>query len=281
MGLARWTRLVLDRSGTAFKPLFAGVDGDSLLEDDPVGEFLSHKKGGTFQLEDEEGGEGAQASLEPRVTRAEGGDIEALEPAVADLEQSPEEQELEAEDLELMPLDEGKAGAVELEEEAEEVAAAADEALRFLEDESEEPVETTGDGFRVLQVKGETVEMAAVSDDESRIVEAENWDIEAPASGGNDPRTLETEGQEVDVAAPGGDDLVAVEGKEQKVEISGSPQVEEAQGDGEVDSLLDVFKSEPLAENPISVLAQGLEDTDIYSLLEEMKGIADNVRKSP
>lgn len=281
MGLARWTRLVLDRSGTAFKPLFAGVDGDSLLEDDPVGEFLSHKKGGTFQLEDEEGGEGAQASLEPRVIRAEGGDTGALEPAVADLEQShPEEQELEAEDLGLMPLDEGEAGAVELEEEAEEVAAATDEALRFLEDESEEAVETTGDGFRVLQVKGETVEMAAVSDDDPRIIETENRGIEAPASGGNDPRTLE-EGQEVDVAAPGGDDLEAVEGKEQKVEISGSPQVEEVQGDEEANSLLDVFKSEPLAENPISVLAQGLEDTNIYSLLEEMKGIADNVRKSP
>ena len=102
MGLARWTRLVLDRSGTAFGALFAGVDGDSLLEDDPVGEFLSHKKDGTFQLGDEEGGEEAQASLEPRVTRAVGGDTEALEPAVADLEQSPEEQELEAEDLGLM-----------------------------------------------------------------------------------------------------------------------------------------------------------------------------------
>ncbi len=279
MGLARWTRLALDRPGTAFRALFAGVDGDSLLEEDPVGEFLSHKKDGTFQLGDEEGGEEAQASLEPRVTRAEGGDTEALEPAVADLEQSPEEQELEAEDLGLMSLDEDEEGAVELEEEAEEVAAATDEALRFLEDESEEAVETTDDGLRVLQVKGETVEMAAVADDEPRVVEAENRGIEAPASGDNDPRTLETEGQEVDVAAPGGDDLEAVEEKGQKVEISGSPQVKEAQGDEE-DSLLEVFKSEPLAENPISVLAQGLEDTNIYSLLEEMKGIADNVRKS-
>lgn len=270
---------MLDRSWTALEALFAGVDDDSLLEDDPVGEFLSHKKDGTLQLGDEEGGDEAQASLEPRVTKAEGGDTEALEPAVADLEQSPEEQELEAEDLGLMPLDEDEAGAVELEEEAEEVAAATDEALRFLEDESEEAVETTGDGLRVLQVKGETVEMAAMADDEPRVVEAENRDIEAPVSGDNDPRTLETEGQEVDVAAPGGDDLEAVEGKGQKVEISGSPQVKEAQGDEE-DSLLEVFKSEPLSENPISVLAQGLEDTDIYSLLEEMKGIADNVRKS-
>jgi len=239
VGLARWTRLVLDRSGTAFRALFAGVDGDSLLEEDPVGEFLSHKKDGTFQLEDEEGGKEEQASLEPRVTRAEGGDTEALEPAAADLEQSPEEQELEAEDLGLMSLDEDEEGAVELEEEVEEVAAATDEALRFLEDESEE----------------------------------------APASGDNDPRTLETEEQEVDVAAPGGDDLEAVEEKGQKVKISGSPQVKEAQGDEE-DSLLEVFKSEPLSENPISVLAQGLEDTNVYSLLEEMKGIADEVKKS-
>lgn len=279
MGLARWTRLALDRSGTAFRALFAGVDGDSLLEEDPVGEFLSHKKDGTFQLEDEEGGKEEQVSLEPRVTRAEGGDTEALEPAAADLEQSPEEQELEAEDLGLMSLDEDEEGAVELEEEVEEVAAATDEALRFLEDESEETVETTDDRPRVLQVEGETVEMAAVADDEPRVVEAENRGVEAPASGDNDPRTLETEEQEVDVAAPSGDDLEAVEEKGQKVKISGSPQVKEAQGDEE-DSLLEVFKSEPLAENPISVLAQGLEDTNIYSLLEEMKAITDKVRKS-
>ncbi|MGB3129829.1 MAG: hypothetical protein WBC11_08950 [Dehalococcoidia bacterium] len=279
MGLARWARLALDRSGTAFGALFAGVDGDSLLEDDPVGEFLSHKKDGAFQLEDEEGGGEAQASLEPRVTKAEGGDTEALEPAAADLEQSPEEQELEAEDLGLMSLDEDEEGAVELEEEVEEVAAATDEALRFLEDESEEAGETTDDGLRVLQVEGETVEMAAVADDEPRVVEAENRGIEAPASGGNDPRTLDTEGQEVAVAELSDDDLEAVEEKEQKVEIAGSPQVGKAQGDEE-DSLLEVFKSEPLAENPISVLAQGLEDTNIYSLLEEMKAITDKVRKS-
>lgn len=278
---------MLDRSGTAFGALFAGVDGDSLLEDDPVGEFLSHKKDGTFQLGDEEGWEEAQASLEPQVTKAEGGDTEALEPAAADLEQSPEEQELEAEDLGLMSLEEDEEGAVELEEEAEEVAAATDEvaaatdeALRFLEDESEEAVETTDDGLRVLQVKGETVEMAAVADDEPQVVEAENRGIEAPASGDNDPRTLETEGQEVDVAAPSGDDLEAGEEEEQKAEISGSPQVKEAQGDEEVNSLLEVFKSEPLSENPISVLSKELDDANIYSLLEEMKGIADKVRKS-
>ena len=271
---------MLDRSGTAFGALFAGVDGNSLLEDDPVGEFLAHKKDGTFQLEDEEGGEEAQASLEPRVTRVEGGDTEALEPAVADLEQSIEEQELKLEDLGLTLLDEDEGGTVELEEEVEEVAVATDEALRFLEDESEEAVEATDDGLRVLQVEDETVEMAEMADDEPGVVEAENRGVEAPASGGNDPRTLETEGQEVDMAELSYDDLEAVEEKGQKVEISGSPQVGEAQGDEE-DSLLDVFKSEPLAESPISVLAQGLDDANIYSLLEEMKGIADKVRKSP
>ena len=69
MGLARWARLALDRPGTAFRALFAGVDGDSLLEDDPVGEFLSHKKDGAFQLGDEEGGEEAQASLTSSMKR--------------------------------------------------------------------------------------------------------------------------------------------------------------------------------------------------------------------
>ena len=270
---------MLDRQGTAFKALSAGVEDDSLLEEDPVGEFLSRKRDGAFQLGDEEGGEGAQASLEPRVTKAEGGDTEALEPAAADLEQSPEEQELEAEDLRLMSLDEDEEGAVELEEEVEEVAEATDEALRFLEDESKEAVEATDDGLRVLQVEDETVEMAAVADDEPRVVEAENRGIEAPASGGNDPRALETEEQEVDVAELSDDDLEAVEEKGQKVKISGSPQVKEAQGDEE-DSLLEVFKSEPLSENPISMLAQGLEDTNVYSLLEEMKAITDKVRKS-
>ena len=52
-------------------------------------------------------------------------------------------------------------------------------------------------------------------------------------------------------------------------------------GDEEVDGLLDVFRSEQISENPISELSRELSDTSVHSLLEEMKQIAEKVRKRP
>jgi hypothetical protein len=44
------------------------------------------------------------------------------------------------------------------------------------------------------------------------------------------------------------------------------------------DSLLDVFTSEELVETPVSRLSKDLSDLSIYSLLEETKQVAQNVR---
>jgi thymidine phosphorylase len=53
---------------------------------------------------------------------------------------------------------------------------------------------------------------------------------------------------------------------------------EESQQEDDVDSLLDVFKEEQVSDSPISALARSLEETDMYSLLEEAKWIANMVR---
>jgi len=114
-----------------------------------------------------------------------------------------------------------------------------EERVAQLEDEAGEIVEVTGAGLQALVAESESVEMAATTDAE--------------------PQTLEVEGQSAEAAAPS--------------------QGEEAPKDGEVDSLLDVFRTEQLSENPISALSRELSDTSVYSLLEEMKRIAEKVRK--
>ena len=114
-----------------------------------------------------------------------------------------------------------------------------EERVAQLEDEAGEIVEVTDAGLQALVAESESVEMAATTDAE--------------------PQTLEVEGQSAEAAAPS--------------------QGEEAPKDGEVDSLLDVFRTEQLSENPISALSRELSDTSVYSLLEEMKQIAEKVRK--
>jgi len=42
-----------------------------------------------------------------------------------------------------------------------------------------------------------------------------------------------------------------------------------------------VFRSEQTSENPISALSWELSDTSVYSFLEEMKQIAEKVRRRP
>ncbi len=56
---------------------------------------------------------------------------------------------------------------------------------------------------------------------------------------------------------------------------------EESQQEDDVDSLLDVFKEEQSSDSPISALARGLEETDVYSLLEELKWMASRFREAP
>lgn len=51
-------------------------------------------------------------------------------------------------------------------------------------------------------------------------------------------------------------------------------------GGDEIEGLLEVFKSEELIENPLADLSRDMDDVSVYSLLEEIKSIAESVRKT-
>ena len=121
-------------------------------------------------------------------------------------------------------------------------------------------VETSLDGNEepLAQLEDEAG-VAAVTDADSQGPEVESESVEMAATADAAPQTLEVESQ--------------------SAEEADSTQREKAAEDGEVGSLLDVFKDEQISENPISTLSRELSDTNIYSLLEEMKRIAETVRK--
>ena len=54
----------------------------------------------------------------------------------------------------------------------------------------------------------------------------------------------------------------------------------ESQGDDEIEGLLEVFKSEELIDNPLADLSRDMDDVSVYSLLEEIRSIAERVRKT-
>jgi hypothetical protein len=53
-----------------------------------------------------------------------------------------------------------------------------------------------------------------------------------------------------------------------------------SQEDDEIEGLLEVFKSEELIENPLADLSRDMDDISVYSLLEEIRSIAERVRKT-
>ena len=128
---------------------------------------------------------------------------------------------------------------------------------------AEDLVETSldGDEERVAQLEDEAGEVVEVTDAGLQALVAESESVEMAAATHAAPQTLEVASQ--------------------SAEAADSAQREEAPEDEEVDSLLDVFRSEQLSENLISTLSRELSDTSVYSLLEEMKRIVEKVRKRP
>jgi len=279
MGSVKWSWRIQRLSWGHVKGYLLGREEESLLEEDPVGEFLSCKDEGIYQLEDEEVREEAQTTLESQETGAEKEDTDKLGPAPMSLEQSSEEQEPIADDLATGAMDEAEDEAVGLRDEAEEMAETDAGTRRALEGESEEAAEAVYDSTGSVEVEGESLELTAAHD-ELKVADTESPGTEAPTSGDVDPQIFEMGELEVEVAESSDDELQAEEEKEHRDEVSFSPQSEEAQEDEDVDGMLEIFRSEPLSENPISVLSQELGDTDVYSLLEETRKIADKVKDS-
>jgi len=239
MALEQWSWLAPRRFGRYFIALLRGYEDDFPVEEDPVGEFLSRREGEAGQSEDEEDPMPAMATPELQAAEVGSENIEIQGMAVDNREQSMDKPEQAAEDSAEPSLDGNE----------ERVARLADEARG---------VALADVGPEAPEVESERFEMAETTDAEAQIPEVESESVEMAETTDAEPRTLEVESQ--------------------SAEAADTAQREEAPEE-EVDSLLDVFKSEQDSENPISALSRELSDTSVYSLLEEMKRIAEKVRK--
>lgn len=65
----------------------------------------------------------------------------------------------------------------------------------------------------------------------------------------------------------------------QNIEAANTQPGNSPQEDKKIESVLDVFRSEELAVDTTSTLSKELSDMDVYSLLEEIKQIADIAKK--
>ena len=241
MGLSKWIKLPFDRFGPNLKSLLQG-DEDDLLEDDPVGEFLSLKSVGTLSNEDEDNTVVVDVVERPQRLEIDNGDAEINEPPMADIQQDMDEEEPGKEKLLGTPA----------------------------QGDEEQSDQTGYEATSVDVAEDDNVQTLDVEDDMDEVVESTVADL----------RNLDDENLETDDLMETFSDPQTAEGQSLSIAEDGQSQVEKPQADGEPDSLLDVFKEVQLEDNPISILSRDLEDTDVHSLLEETNRIADKFKKS-
>lgn len=71
----------------------------------------------------------------------------------------------------------------------------------------------------------------------------------------------------------------APKGSADKIVVADPAQAKSPKKDDKgADSLLDVFTSEELVESPISRLSQDLGDVSVYTLLEQTKQLAEEIK---
>lgn len=242
MGLIQWARDAVDRIGTNIEVLRNDLEIDALMEDDPIGDFLSRKEAGTLQLEEQEALAEMESGSEPQEPEGQ------LEESVG------AESELTVVNL-LAEIDEQEVIAETVEAEA-------------LLDESEESV---------VRVEPEGVEAEPVAMEEPQAVDEAQ--VNSEKTTGDIPQPPEAANLASAGTVAVEDDQEVVKAEINKVKPTDSQPAKESQEGDEIDELLDVFKNESLTENPISLLSQDLSDVSVGSLLEETKSIAEEFKK--
>jgi hypothetical protein len=247
MGMIDWARVTVYRLGSNVRVVFQRQEDDLLLDDDPVGDFLLRKQVG-IALPDDEEEMAEQVPDEPPIAQAAPAtDPQDQVPKVVKLEdEAADEQDSEDEAgvAEAVPVAQIQEAGVE--PEAGAVASMGETAVAVESGQSED---------EVVSIPNEDVASAdaesgpADAEPVAEVVEEIEAELPEDATGGEDD-------------APGGEEEKADEYEDE-------------------DGLLDVFKTEQLTESPISRLCRDLQDTDVYSLLDEMKWIADRVRQAP
>ncbi len=98
------------------------------------------------------------------------------------------------------------------------------------------------------------------------------------------PDSEKEEGSQVEDEASGvpSETEVVPQGLEsgsQKIEVADKPSADSPPEDEKIESVLDIFRSEELTLDTTSTLSKELSDTNVYSLLEESKQIAQIAKK--
>jgi hypothetical protein len=253
MGLSKWTSSALQRIGTNVKALHSARDDESLIEDDPIGDFLSRKAAGVPRSEEEEARAEGNAGLEPQDSGVYIENTEESALSVVKLKQYLVDSET-SEDIKEKTL--------------------------FI-----------NNGQQVAQIDNEKLEeIPGITRELSQAIEVEGSERESPeATGVESVRAIAGEAEKATddksqvFRKDGGSDEDAFLGQIEEAQAGElDPQpAEESQPDSGIDSLLDVFKSEELMENPISLLSRELNDVDIGSLLEETKQIVEKLKSGP
>lgn len=243
MRLAKWGRaLQLDFWGN-IRGFFKEPEEDLPLEDDPVGEFLWMKEKGIdpFGDEDDDLLEAEPDQAEEPVPGLDETDTEIVRLAAEGSEEA-------LDGAEAGSIDGRGLGADEAVPEAELNAQVADE-----EDAPDRSAPRASDS------DVEDVAMAAIAEVDAEYILPEEENEEGSTVSDSGSPAVEPGVTRRQMAAPAGGDGSAA--------------------DDDVGDLLEVFKTEKLAESPTSLLAKELSDVNLQALLEESRRVAARMRR--
>ncbi len=145
--------------------------------------------------------------------------------------------------------------------------------------DGKEPIEASSESA----VSAEKIE-AAAQPVEGQLESPVQYDskVETPVAelpGGETEKVNQAENEASEAPSETKVEPAALELGSQKIEAANTPPASSPQEDEKIESVLEVFRSEELALDTTSALSKELYDTNVYSLLEESKQIAQIAKK--
>lgn len=218
--IMQWFRAALSQSRSYFTVSLRSKEELFPVEDDPVGEFLERKKGGTVLVEEE------TKEIGPTSTASDGSrTTETCSKAES--------------------VGEGK---------VVDKDAVSEKKVETTSPEAGEQAKP-GSGIISIAVDSAVAPQGTGEKKEIAVVENEESEVKAKAIAKDEHQAIESDVQKV-------------------VETDKSEEKQSSQDGENVDSLLDVFRSEESESDTMNSLIKNLGDMNVYSLLEEGKQIA-------
>lgn len=125
----------------------------------------------------------------------------------------------------------------------------------------------------------EPVDVTAMASFDTVSLEIDGQESKAESLPDNEPgETQPAQEEEMGMTATIDSENLSLDMDAESTDLEGAPLEGGSQHDSDADSLLDIFRSEDIEENPITELARELSDVDVHQLLGKARNLAEKIK---